>query len=822
MTTLWQDVRYGIRMLARSPGLVVAAVLCLGLGISAPTMIFSVIYGALLRPFPYEKPQELALLWEEKSTRPQSAQYKDISVPNFLDCRSSARAFQDMALVTSGSQPMRYRDKLESVRTMMVTSNFLKLLGVAPVLGRDFLPEEDTKGNQQVAILTDACWRSWFQSDPNVVGQSVLLRSPWGPEQSYTIIGVMPPEFVLQPFDSSEEILIPAEFSSNDEYRGEPRWSAIGRLRAGVTLRQAQEELDLLTQRLREQYPKENEGFRFMAGALRTARSADTDHELYLLLGAAGLLLVVACANVADLLLIRGLQRGKEITIRATLGAGRLRVLRQLVIEGLLVALLGLVAGVLLSLWGLGALRPSVLACVSVVGGIGLDVRVLAFAAVLALTTGAVFGLLPAVQAWKMDLSTALKGDATQATTSVRTRRTHRLLVAGQIALAFILVVGAALAIQTFANLLRADPGFNPHQVLALMVEPGPQSQKFAIGSPTPRYDDKRGVAFQQELVSRVTQLPGVVSTAISAWVLPMWNPGGRRFLFDLEDRPAPSPEGYEASESEVGVGYFSTLGVPLLMGRDFRETDLDQPVVIINRTLAQRFWPSGNPLGQRLKSKGRGPSYEIIGVVGDECYTGDQLTGKQEIAPRIYLHNYGPGTFNLMVRTASNPLGLGPAVRALVKEMDDRSLVRYIRTMDDDVHGKFKSEQLIMLLVAVFAVFAFTLTVVGLYGVMAHSARSRYREIAIRIATGARPADILRMILKQGAVVVVIGMGAGLAGMFALARIAASYVYGVAPMDALTIGGATLLLGVASTVACGLPARRAARIDPMAALRYE
>jgi putative ABC transport system permease protein len=808
MTTLWQDVRYGMRMLARSPGLAATAALCLGLGIGAPTMIFSVIYGALLRPFPYEKPEELVRLWEEKSTRPQYAQYKAISAPNFRDCRDSARAFQGMALVSSRSQPVRYRDKLESVRVLTVTSNFLKLLGAVPVLGRDFLPEEDLEGRRQVAILTDACWRSWFQSDPNVVGQSVLLRSPRGQEQSYSIIGVLPPEFFLRPFDSTADILIPAQFSSNDEYRGEPRWSALGRLAAGVTLRQAETELDLLTQRLREQYPKENEGFRLRAGAFR-ADYCSEGRVLYLLLGASGLLLVVACANMANLLLIRGLQRGKEITIRATLGAGRLRVLRQLVLEGLLVALLGLVAGLLVSFWGLAALRPSVLARVNVVGDINLDVRVLAFAAVLALTTGAVFGLLPAAQAWKMDLSTALRGDATQATTSVRTRRTYRLLVAGQIALAFILVVGAALAVQTFANLLRADPGFNPHQVLALMVEP-------------PRYDGKRVVTFQQELVSRVEQLPGVVSAAVSPWTLPMWNPGGRRFLFDLEDRPAPSPEGYEASGSEIGVGYFRTLGVPLLLGRDFRDTDLDQPVVLVNRTLAQRFWPSASPLGQRLKSKEDGLSYEVIGVVGDECYTRDQLTGKQEIAPRVYLHNYRPGIFNLMIRTAANPLDLGPAVRALVKQMDDQNLVRYVRAMDDDVHGRFKSEQLTTLLVGVFAVFAFSLSVVGLYGVMAHSTRSRFREIAIRMATGARPADILGMILKQGVIVVAAGLGAGLAGVFVLARVAASYVYGVTPMDGLTLAGAVLLLGLASAAACFLPARRAAKIDPMAALRYE
>ncbi len=809
MRTLWQDIRYGFRVLGGSPGVTVAAVLCLGLGMGATTMIFSVVNGALLRPFPYEKPDRLALLWEEKSQKPQFAEIKMISAPNFLSCKELAHAFQGMALVSAHSQAMQYRDRLESVRALTMTSNLLGLLGVAPALGRGFLPEEDQKGRQQVVILTDDCWRNWFQSDPNVVGQSVILRSSFREEQSYSIVGVMPPEFMQPVYPAPKaDILVPAEFSSNDAYRGSPRWKAVGRLRAGVTMREARAELDLLTRRLRQEYPKENEGFRLMAGALRADYCGDGDRVLCLLLGASGLLLVVACGNVANLLLIRGLQRGKEITIRATLGAGRLRVLRQLVVEGLSVAILGLVAGVLISVWGLKVLRPLVLTYVRVVGNIGLDVRVLTFAVVIALVTGGVFGLIPALPVWRLDLSAALKGGATQATTSVRTRRIYGLLVAGQIALAFVLIVGAGLAVRTFANLLRIDPGFNPQHVLAMWVEP-------------PNYNGQRAVAFQEELISRTAHLPGVVSAAISSEALPLWFPGGH-FLFDLEDRPASSPDGYDARASYVSADYFRTLGVALLMGRDFRETDVDQPVVIINKTLAQRFWPSDSPIGERLKSKGRDRSCEVIGVVEDECYNAGQLTGELEIAPRTYFHQYRLGDFNLMIRTASNPLGLGPAVRALIQELDNRVLVRWIRSMEDDVRGTFQPQQLTMLLVGVFAVFAFTLTIVGLYGVIAHSMRSRYREIAIRIATGARPADILRMVLKEGAKIITVGMAIGIAGMLALARIAASYVYSVTPMDPVTLGGAVLFLGAASAAACFLPARRAARIDPMVALRYE
>jgi putative ABC transport system permease protein len=810
MKTFWQDVRYGIRTLARSPGLVGAAVLCLGLGIGALTTIFSVVNGALLRPFPYRRPDRLAVLWEEKSQEPIYAEAKLISAPNFLDCKDLTRAFEDMAMVTAGSPAMQHRDKLETIRTLEATSNLLRLLGIAPVLGRGFLPEEDEKGHQQVMILTDECWRTWFQKDPEVIGTSVLLRFSGGEERNYSIVGVLPPGFLQPVYPTPKaDVLIPLEFSKDERGRGVARHKVIGRLREGVTLRQARAELDLITRQLREAYPKENEGFRLGAASLRSEYCGEeTGRVLHLLLGAAGLLLVVACVNVADLLLIRGLQRGKEITIRATLGAGRLRVLRQLVIEGLLIALLGLAAGVLISVWGLQALRPLILSYVQVIGGIGLDLRVLAFAAVVALVTGMTFGLVPALQAWRTDLSTALKGEATQATTSVRTRRAHGLLVTGQIALAFLLLAGAGLAVRTFLNLLRIDPGFNPHHVLAMVVEP-------------PRYDGSRGLAFPQEVVSRVAQLPGVVAAAVSSEALPLWFPGGE-ILFDMQGRPTASPEGDRVRASYVSAGYVRTLGVPLLTGRDFGESDRDQPVVLINRTLAQRFWPSDNPLGQRLKVRGRNESYEIIGVVADERYWPEQWTGKVEILPRVYLNRYKTGYLNLMVRTASNPLGLGPAVRTLIKDMDDRVLVRWVRSMDVDVHDVFRPQQLTMLLVGVFAVFAFSLTVVGLYGVMAHAARSRYREIAIRMATGARPADILQMILRQGAIVVAVGLGVGLAGVFALARVAASYVYGVAPTDYLTLGGAVLLLGLASAGVCYLPARRAARIDPMAALRYE
>ena len=813
MRTLWQDIRYGFRVLGRRPGLTVAAVLCLGLGIAAATTIFSVVNGALLRPFPYRNPCELALVWQESSKEPVFAEARSISALNFADCRQMARAFADMALVGGDTRSLRHGDRLELVCTLKTGSNLLGLLGISPILGRGFLPEEDQGGHPQVAILTHDCWRKRFQCDPNVLGMAVMLRSDGDAERSYAIVGVLPSEFVqpVLPWFKAD-ILVPLELPQAEEqpmFRAWPRYEAVGRLREGATLQQAQVNLDLVTRRLTEQWPKENEGLRLMTASLRSNYSRGVHHVLGLLLGASGLLLFVACANVAGLLLIRGLERGKEITIRATLGAGRLRVLRQLVLEGLAVAVLGLIAGLLISVWALEALRPLILTYVHTVGEISLDVRVLVFAAVIALVTGVGFGLIPAFQAWKTDLAATLKGDSTQATMTVHARSFHGLLVAGQIALALILIVGAGLAVRTFVNLLRIDPGFNPRHVLAMWVR-------------FPGDDRKRDGAFQDELIARTRALPGVVSAAMSD-SLPLCSQGNS-FLFDIEGYPTSTPDGYDSSLSSVSEDYFRTLGVPVIQGRDFQEADRleKRPVVIINRILADRFWPGGNPVGARLKERRSGMSFEVIGVVENECYRDSQITGELEVSPRVFLNRYTWTSAHLTIRTEGDPLALVSGVKTILRTLDDQALAGYVQTMESRVREAFQPQQLAMWLVGVFALFAFTLTVVGLYGVMTHSSRSRSREIAIRLATGARPADIVRMVLRQGARIVMIGMAIGLAGILALARVAVSYVYGVAPLDVLTLAAAVLLLGIASLSACSLPARRAAKVDPMAALRHE
>jgi len=816
MNTLLQDIRYGFRLLVRNPGFAALVVLVLAIGIGATTTVFSVVNGALLRPLPYHKPERLATIWEESSKDPLYAMGGLISGPNFRDCRNSSRAFQDMAMITGKPFAMRHRNRLEPVSALEVTSNLFEMLGIRPALGRLFYPEEGKNGFQQVIILTDPCWRKWFQSDPNIVGKPVMMRSFRRGEQSYSIVGVLPPEFT-QPVYPMYQYDFVVLFGTEEEgtFRDARRYKAIGRLREGATMKDARTELNLISSRLQQQYPNENGDFFLVTKSLRSEYSGETSPVLYLLLGASGLLLIIACANVGNLLLVRGLQRRQEIAVRGALGAGRSRVLQQFAIEGLILAMLSVPVGVLLSYWGLETLRPLILAYVPTVGGIDLDAKVLGFAGLVALVTGVTFGLIPAVHILRTDLSTILKGGSTQATTGIQTRRVRMTLVVSQIALAFVLIVGAGLAVRTVSNLLRIDPGFNPQNVLNVR-----------ISIPHGRYRGELLDTFHEEFMAQIRTLPGVIAVATSGG-LPLVDQG-HHFIFEIEGRGASSPDGHDSYSSWVSTDYFRTLRVPLLMGRDFQDTDRfgynqsPNQSVIINKAFADLFWPDGNPIGQRLKRKNGSDSYEIIGVVQDECYRTPQLTGKLDISPRAYFNRHNSGSVNMTIRTKSHPLSLVSSVRAIIHELDDEILVRHIGLMQESLRERFKSQRLTMLLVGIFAVFAFTLSIVGLYGMMAHSARSRSHEIAIRMATGAEPGDILKMILKQGIIVIVVGTGIGFIGMLVLARIASGYVYGVAPLDPLTLVGAALLLGVVSMLACSLPARRAAKIDPMKALRYE
>jgi len=814
MRALWQNIRYGLRVFTKNPGFTIVVVLVLAIGIGATTTVFSVVNGALLKPFPYRDPERLAAIWEESSEEPITAiGWGLISNPNFFDCRDSTQTFQDMTMLSMRSYAMRHQDRFESIRALEVMTNLFEMLGIRPALGRVFTPEDQKNGTQNIVILTDHCWRTWFRSDPNIIGESILLRSFRLGEKSYSIVGVLPPDFT-QPVSPTykADILLPFDVDLGRSYRDHRRYRAIGRLSNSTAISDAQVELDLIGSRLEQEYPKENAGYRFVVKPLRSQYSAEVSHVLYLLMGASGILLIIACANVANLLLVRGLQRRRETAIRSALGAGRLRVLQQFAFEGLILTLFSLPLGVLLSLWGLEILGPMIEADVPAVGSITLDAKVLGFAGFIALATGVIFGLIPTLHILRTDLSMTLKAGSTHATSDVQAQRFRMAIVVSQIALAFLLVVGAGLAVRTFSNLLRIDPGFNPENVLALEIDIPPRNYSESY------------ISFNEELLARIRALPGVTSAATS-YGLPLVDVG-YLFIFDIEGRPTSSPDGYDSYASKVSNDYFRTLGVSLLMGRDFNETDRTnrkQPVIIINKVLADHFWPNGNPIGQRLKrSKGGSGSYEIIGVVEDECYWPSSLTGKLDIAPRTYFNDFSTGSISVTIRARNNPLNLVSMVRGIIHELDDQVLVRRAGLMEELLREQFQTQCLTMLLVGIFAVFAFMLSVVGLYGVMAYSVRNRSHEIAIRMATGASPGNILRMILKQGIVVTLTGTGIGLIGIVTLARLATGYVYGVAPLDPLTLVSAAVLLDIVSILAGYIPARRAAKTDPMVALRYE
>jgi putative ABC transport system permease protein len=810
MGALWQDLRYAFRAMARTPRFSLVAVLCVALGITAITTIFSVVQGALLRPFPYHRPEMLASLWQENRNDPLYATAKLISYPNFCDCRRATHKFQDIAGVSLGCYTMSYRNTSESVYALEMTSNLLGLLGVQPLLGRGFLPEEDQSGVQQVVILTNDCWKNWFGSDPNVLGDSIFLKSAVKAQRSYTIVGIMPPGFT-QPFYPMTRagILMLLEPRRDSELRQFCCYSAVGRLRAGVTIREAQAELAGVSRQLEKGYPRENEGLLLRTKPLRAAFGGDVGRVLYLFLGASGFLLMIACGNVAVLLLIRGLERRREIAVRVTLGAGRLHVLRQLVLEGLLLAVLGLLASIFASVWILGGLRSLIAAFVPAVGGMQVDLKTLSFAGSAGVIAGAAFGLIPALQVWRTDLCAVLRGTSGHITSGTRTQHAYLLLVACQTALAFVLLLGAGLAIRTFANLMRVDPGFNPHNVLTMRID-------FSEG----KYRSTSLDAFHSELLVRLRQLPGVISATTSD-SLPLGSQGST-FTFQMEGLPGVSPNAHDSYCSWVSQDYFRTLGVPLVMGRDFRATDLNRPVVIVNKAWAQSFSSSRNPVGEQLKDKIRGDSYEIVGVAENERYRDEQFTGELAIAPRAYFHRSCPLDAYLTIRAAVDPLALIPPVRAVLRELDNRVLVSEMRTMEDRVRDTCRSQKLTMLLVTLFAALGLTLSTVGLYGAMAHLAHSRLREAAIRMAMGARPSDIFKMVLSRGAKVTALGMAIGLISMFALVPIVASHVYGVAPLDPLNLLAAALFLMVASTLATFLPACRAARAEPMTVLRQE
>ena len=816
MEFIWQDMRYGARMLLKSPGFTVVAVLTLALGIGANTAIFSVVNFVLLRPLEYANPDQLVMVWERNTKKGWNE--SPTSFADFVDFRDNAKSVELVAFtdtnfnLTGGDQP-------ERVAGLRVSANLFSLLGVNPARGRWFAPGEDKPGAGHVLILSYGLWQRSFGGNSNLVNQTVQLNG-----QSYTVVGVMPPTFKFPPAFSatttSEELIsnadlwVPLTTDDVPLIRNIRNLKMIGRLPAGVAPQQAQAEINSIASRLAREYPDVNAGLESVVIPLHEQIVGDVREALLILLGAVVLVLLIACANIANLLLSKATARHKEIAIRTALGANRGRLLRQLLTESTLLGLLGGVFGFLVAYAGSKTLVSFGSFSIPQLTDFSFDMKVPLFALVVSLLTSLIFGLAPAIDASNPNLNEALKEGGRSSSGGATRARLRNALVITEVALAVVLVTASGLMLRSFVRLQGTSSGLNPHNLITLELE-----------LPDVRYHAaQQQTLFQQQLLQRVGSLPGVQNAA-TVDNLPF---SGNAFntSFTIEGRPTgPTTETPRAYYRVISPDYFPAIGIELHKGNQFTDRDTaEQPgVAIVNETAAQRYWPGVDPLGKRIKRgrpESKNPWLTVIGIVSGSR----QLSLKEGSQPEIYVpYLQNPGlTFTLVARTASDPRSLTGALRKEVLSADREIPAVNIKLMEELISNSVAKERFYVLLLAVFAVLALILAAVGVYGVMSYSVTLRTRDIGIRMALGARPADIFKHIVGQALLLGLIGLGVGIVLAIASTRVMSSLLYGINATDPLTLAITSLVLLAVALLASYLPARRATRVDPLVTLRYE
>ena len=808
MSGLVQDLRYGLRMLLRSPGLSAAAILALALGIGANTAIFSVVNAVMIRPLPYDDPSRLLAIYQTWARDPSG--HKGLSEDDVVALRGATGTLARVAAYANpGAGGLTLADGAgaELVRGTRATWELFDVLGTPPLLGRVFLPEDDRDDADPVVVLSHALWMRRFAGDPAVVGRSVVVDG-----RPHTIAGVMPPGFRF-PRDGAADLW--AIFRVRPSESRPPYYiRAIARARPDAGPGAIAAELQAIRQRIQERFPESPGDWTLRSGPLKDEMVGDVGPSLLILLGAVALVLLIATANIANLLLARATARRKEIAIRRALGAGRMRLARQLLTESLLLAGAGGLLGVVLALWGtdiLVALGPRGLPRRE---EIGLDDGVLLYTAIVTVASGLLFGLAPVLTATRSRLSAAL-GDGGRGATDHAGRRLRNALVVGEVALAVTLLGGAGLLIKSLLRLEQVNPGFDTGNILTA-----------SLTLPAARYDSGAArSAFFERLVERAERLPGVeaaaVSMALPPHLLVMTNP------YTVEGRPAPPGRSATAvPHLLISPGYFRALGVPLVRGRLFTAADVDGApfVVVINDVMARQVFPGEDPVGRRLQLGDfdpRAPWGTIVGVVGDVKYSGlDQAPRPTMYTPYVQ-DSWWPAMY-LVVRSRLEPAALARAVRAEVAALDTEVPVARVHTMRELLGESVDAPRFRTTLLGLFAAAALVLAVVGIYGILSYTVGQRTQEIGIRMAMGARGRDVLALVLRQGMALAGLGIGLGLAGAFAVSRALAGLLYGVRPGDPATLAAVGLLMGVVALVACALPARRAARVDPMVALRSE
>jgi putative ABC transport system permease protein len=806
MMTFWQDIKYGVRVLLKNPGVTFVAVLALALGIGANTAIFSVVNAVLLRPLPYDKPEQLIVMLSVNAKR--GLTQHSFSFPNFADYRSQNSSFEALTAYTGMSAALAEGQSPEQLQGASATIDVFKVLGTKPLLGRTFMPEDERPGGAPVTVISYGLWQRYFGSDPGIIGRQIKLDG-----RDKTIIGVLPADFKFQFVNDPPEFWTPMDPADEmNKQRGASYIQVLGRLKPNVTIQQAETELKSIAARLEQQYQEDNAGRSVQLVSAHEQMVGELRPTLLVLLGAVAFVLLIACANVANLLLARAAGRGREIAIRTALGAGRLRIIRQLLTESVLLSTLGGGLGLLLAIWGIDLLGSMVPANVPRFSETRLDLPVLAFTLGATLLTGLIFGLAPALSASKLDLNEALKEGGRSASEGRARNRMRGLLIISEVALSLVLLVGAGLLIKSFMHLRNTNPGFNPDRVLTA-----------SLSLPSIKYkEDEQIVRFFQQAIARTAQIPGVEAVGT---IMPLPFSGNAISIsFNIDGQPEPAPGEEPVSGARIiSPDYLRAMSIPVIKGRAFTEQDkADAPkVILINETLARKFFPNEDPIGKRLNLGINNIKGEIVGVVGD--VRSSQLT--KEAGPEFYVPDqYAAfGYASLVVRTSSDdPATIAPALRSAIQEIDKDQPLYEVRTMNSLVADSIARQRFSMMLIALFAVLALTLAAVGIFGVMSFLVTQRTHEIGIRMALGAQDSDVLKMIVRQGMALTLAGIAIGLVAAFALTRVMSGLLYGVSATDPLTFIVVSALLAAVALLACYIPARRATRVDPMVALRYE
>jgi putative ABC transport system permease protein len=803
METLLQDLRYAIRMLRKKPSFTIVVVLALAIGIGANTAIFSVVNAILLRPLPYKNFDRISMIWMNNPKLGVSEDWH--SYPNYVDYKEQNQVFEDMAAFNNRSFNLTGAGDPVRVVGAWNTASLFSVLGVDAALGRTFTEEEQEPGKDMVVVLSNGVWRRNFGGDASVVGQQISLNGI-----NRTVIGVMPASFGFP--EKTTEFWVPLTITpQRKQARTAISYKAVGRLKPGVTLAQAQADMAAIAKRIDDQYFQSDYGIN-----LRLVHDQETHKvrsALLVLLGAVGFVLLIACANVANLLLARAAMREKEVAIRLALGARRWRIIRQLLTESVLLGVVGGAVGLLLAVWGLSALVALAPADIPRLDQTGIDGRVLAFTLGISLVTGLIFGLVPALQASKPDVNDALK-EGGRGSTGGGGARIRNLLVVSEIALSLVLLVGAGLLIRSFMRLQQFELGFNPEHLITMRLQ-----------LPGSKYKEPKQLAgFYQQLFERIEAVPGVQSAGAISTIFLSDTPNSTNFT--IEGRPAPTGvEAIEVPFDAVSAKYFRVMGIPLISGREFDDRDAigTPPVAIINETFANRFFPGEDPIGKRYVYGGPGPNnpwITIVGVVGDMRRTGFD----RPVRPETFLPNSQDpdNALTIVARTSGDPASFAGMLRDQVWSIDREQSVYDIKTMDQTLAEMLSQRRFNMLLLGIFASVALLLAALGIYGVISYSVSQRTHEIGIRMAMGAQSRDVLSLVVRHGLVLTGTGIAAGLIASFGLTRLMATLLYGVSATDPVTFIAIPVVLAGVALGACFVPARRAAKVDPIEALRYE